>query len=282
MAETQSLRSHLMTELRDLLDAEQQLTRVLPDFASRATSPALRTAFEAHLKETNTHIARLKQAFAALGESPQPKRCEGMQGLIREGGSVVNSTPEGALRDAVMITSAQKVEHYEMASYGTARTYATVLGEPAVATLLEDTLQEEKAADAKLTEIAESKVNGKAAEEWHTEAAGLLEQTATLAGKAIGVTARTVRRAVDAASFGPAARRHGGDPRVLAQASSSVSEAMNAAGEIASDAAKTVRDKARRIVKSSSAPTKNASKAQRASRNNSSRKATRRRRSKKR
>jgi ferritin-like metal-binding protein YciE len=129
MAELQSLRSHLITELRDLLDAEQQLTKVLPDFAARASTPALRMAFEHHLRETEGQIKRLKQAFDVLGEAAQPKRCEGMHGLIREGNTVVSTTPEGALRDAVMITSAQKVEHYEMAAYGTARTYATVLGE---------------------------------------------------------------------------------------------------------------------------------------------------------
>ena len=116
MAELQSLRSHLITELRDLLDAEQQLTKVLPDFAARASTPALRMAFEHHLRETEGQIKRLKQAFDVLGEAAQPKRCEGMHGLIREGNTVVSTTPEGALRDAVMITSAQKVGHYEMAA----------------------------------------------------------------------------------------------------------------------------------------------------------------------
>ncbi len=153
--------------MRDLLDAEHQLTKVLGDFAKRATTPALRAAFEQHLTETEGQLRRIEDAFASLGESSQRKRCEGIQGLIREGNGVVGSTPEGVLRDAVMITSAQKVEHYEMASYGTARTYATLLGEPKVAALLDDTLQEEKNADAKLTAIAEERVNEKAAEEWH-------------------------------------------------------------------------------------------------------------------
>src|ERR1051325_5045699 len=119
MADVQSLRTHLVTELPELLHAEQKLTKALPDFASRASTPALRTAFERHLQETQGHIRRLTQAFEILGERAQSKRCEGMQGLIREGQSVVGATPEGALRDAVMITSAQKVEHYEIASYGT-------------------------------------------------------------------------------------------------------------------------------------------------------------------
>ena len=207
MAELQSLRTHLITELRDLLDAEQQLTRVLPDFASRATSAALRTAFEEHVRETGRHIDRLKQSFEMLGEPPEPKRCAGMLGLIREGSAAVGTMPEGALRDAVMITAAQKVEHYEMASYGTAGTYATVLGEPRVARLLEETLREEKNADLKLTQIAEDKINEKAAEEWHHVSAGLLEQTAALAGKAIAIGARTVTRAADVVGRRPAPPR---------------------------------------------------------------------------
>jgi ferritin-like metal-binding protein YciE len=195
MAERHSLRTHLVTELKDLLDTEQQLTKVLPDFAARAATPALRAGFEHHLTETEAHIECLKQAFERLGESPRAKRCEGMHGLIREGNAVVTSTAEGAPRDAVMITSAQKVEHYEMAAYGTARTDATLLGEPEVARLLDETLQDEKNADLKLTEIAEGKVNDRAAEEWHHASAGLLEQTATFAGKAIALGARTVTRA---------------------------------------------------------------------------------------
>jgi ferritin-like metal-binding protein YciE len=204
MPEVQSLRSHLLTELRDLLDAEQQLAKVLPDMASGATTPALRLAFKHHLGETEGHIHRLKEAFGALSESAQSKRCEAMQGLIREGNSVMNSTPPGALRDAVMITAAQKVEHYEMASYGTARAYAQVLGHPEVARLLQETLDEEKAADAKLTTIAEGKVNEKAAEEWHQDqaAAGLLEHTAAFAGQAVGMGALTIKRAAEAIGFG--------------------------------------------------------------------------------
>jgi ferritin-like metal-binding protein YciE len=183
MAGPQTLKTHLVTELKDLLDAEQQLTKVLPDFARRATTPGLRIAFEQHLSETQNQIHRLRKALEQLGESPAKKRCEGMRGLIREANAVVSTTPEGPLRDAVMITSAQKVEHYEMASYGTARTYAQVLGEPQVARLLQDTLAEEKHADAKLTEIAEGKVNDKAAEAWHQATEGVLEQTAVFAGK---------------------------------------------------------------------------------------------------
>jgi ferritin-like metal-binding protein YciE len=247
MAELQSLRTHLITELRDLLDAEQQLTQVLPDFAARAATPALSVAFEQHLTETKAQIDRLKQAFEALGESPRAKRCEGMHGLIREGNAVVSSTPEGALRDAVMITSAQKVEHYEMASYGTARTYATVLGEPRVARLLEDTLQEEKNADLKLSEIAEGKVNDRAAEEWHRTAAGLVEQTATLASRAIGIGAQGAKRAADAIGLGNQARAQGA-ATVVKQVTSSLNRAVGVASNAASDVADTIRSRARRVT----------------------------------
>src|SRR5687767_6684421 len=248
MAELQSLRSHLITELRDLLDAEQQLTKVLPDFAARASTPALRMAFEHHLRETEGQIKRLKQAFDVLGEAPQPKRCEGMHGLIREGNTVVSTTPEGALRDAVMITSAQKVEHYEMAAYGTARTYATVLGEPKVASLLEDTLSEEKRADTKLTDIAEGKVNQRAAEEWHRVGAGLLEQTAVFAGRAVGIGARAVKRAADTVGLGRNQRTTRSISNIGEQVTSSVGGAIAAASHMAGDIASSARSQARRVA----------------------------------
>jgi ferritin-like metal-binding protein YciE len=224
MAGSQTLKAHLITELKDLFDAEQQLTKVLPDFARRATTPALRIAFEQHLAETQNQIERLRQAFQRLGESPATKRCEGMRGLIREANAVVSTTPRGPLRDAVMITSAQKVEHYEMASYGTARTYAQVLGEPGVARLLQETLAEEKHADAKLTQIAEGKVNDKAAEEWHQVSEGVLEQTAVFAGRAVGIGARTITRAASAVGLGRYPRRT--NPAIGGQATSSLNRAV--------------------------------------------------------
>jgi ferritin-like metal-binding protein YciE len=218
MTDTQSLRAHLITELRDLLDAEQRLVPVLKGFAQQAVTPALRVAFEKHARETEGHVQRLTEAFHVIGEPAEAKRCEAIQGLLKEGNSVVGSTPEGALRDAVMITSAQKVEHYEIASYGTARTYAQVLGQPAVARLLEQTLEEEKLADLNLTDIAEQRVNAKAAEEWHQAAAGLLEQTATLAGRAVALGSRTAGRAADVVG-----RRN------IEQAAGNISEAAEAA-----------------------------------------------------
>jgi ferritin-like metal-binding protein YciE len=204
MADVQSLRSHLLMELRDLLDAEQQLTKVLPVLASAAATPALRRAFQDHLRETEGHTTRLKRAFEALGEPAQPKHCQAMEGLVREANALMTATPPGALRDTVMITSAQKVEHYEMASYGTARTYAQVLGEPEVARLLQETLDEEKAADAKLTAIAEGGINKKAAEESLPDQspAGVIEHTAAFAGQAVGIGARALERAAGAIGLG--------------------------------------------------------------------------------
>jgi ferritin-like metal-binding protein YciE len=198
MSEATSLRRHLIDELRDLLDAEQQLTRALPQFADAAATPPLKQAFQKHLKETERHVDRLNQALTALGETPQAKRCVGMRGLLAEGNQMAGTSPKGALRDAIMISSAQKVEHYEMAAYGTVRTYAQVLGRSDVARLLDDSLQEEKSADQKLTEIAEQTVNHRAAEEVHKQAAGMLDQSAEWVGSTMGAAARTVQRAAGA------------------------------------------------------------------------------------
>jgi ferritin-like metal-binding protein YciE len=190
--EVNSLRMHLIEELTDLLDAEEQLTKALPKMATMATSASLKTAFQRHLTETRGQITRLNEALRRLGEKPRRKTCEGMKGLLSEGRDVMNKTPQGPLRDAVMIAAAQKVEHYEMASYGTARTYAEVLGEPGVARLLEQTLRQEKAADAKLTTIAEASVNEDAAHEWQSQVsdAGILERSALWLGRAVGSARR--------------------------------------------------------------------------------------------
>jgi ferritin-like metal-binding protein YciE len=200
MAAINSLRAHLVDELIDLLDAENQLTAALPELAKSATSNPLRRALQKHLKETQTHVARLNQAIRALGEKPKSKTCEGMQGLLEEGETMMNDAPVGALRDAVMITGAQKVEHYEMASYGTAATYAKVLGENEVARLLARTLREEKAADRTLTQIAVRTINDKAAEEWRSkeeEAGG----TAGWARAGAASTARQLRRSIQQAAM---------------------------------------------------------------------------------
>jgi ferritin-like metal-binding protein YciE len=205
MAAVESLHAHLVEELTDLRDAETQLTEALPKLAQSATSRELRAAFQKHLKETRTHLMRIDQALRALGEKPSSKTCEAMKGLLKEGQTHMRNAPAGALRDAVMITGAQKVEHYEMASYGTARTYAQVLGEGSVARLLAQTLKEEKAADRTLTDIAEGSVNDEAAGEWQTQSQseeGPLIRSAEWAGRtsgrAIRQLSRTARRAASA------------------------------------------------------------------------------------
>jgi ferritin-like metal-binding protein YciE len=207
MAAVHSLHAHLVEELTDLRDAETQLTEALPKLAQSASSTTLRAAFQKHLKETRTHLTRIDQALRALGEKPSSKTCDAMKGLLKEGQTHMKNTPAGALRDAVMITGAQKVEHYEMASYGTARTYAQVLGELTVAVLLAQTLNEEKAADRTLTDIAEGSVNQDAAEEWQSHAEsqsgeGPLLRSAGWAGRQGGMAvrqlSRTVRRAASA------------------------------------------------------------------------------------
>ncbi len=202
MSSVNSLRAHLLEELSDLLSAEQQLTDALPKMAKAATTQTLRKALGKHLKETREHATRLQDAMKLLGEVPGRKTCEAMAGLLEEGDAMMNSTPEGALRDAVMITAAQKVEHYEIASYGTVRTYALVLGERKVAKLLAKTLDEEKAADKKLTGIAEKSVNKAAAREWHEQRAedGMLAKSAAWVGGKVGAAVRDVPQLVGRAA----------------------------------------------------------------------------------
>ena len=198
MAAVHSLHAHLVEELTDLRDAETQLTEALPKLAQSATSQKLRAAFQKHLKETRTHLTRIDQALKALGEKPSSKTCQAMKGLLKEGDSHIKNAPAGSLRDAVIITGAQKVEHYEMASYGTARTYAQVLGEQQVARLLQQTLKEEKAADKTLTVIAEGSVNDDAAEEFQSQSdeVGPLMRSAEWAGRTGGMAVRQLSRGV--------------------------------------------------------------------------------------
>jgi ferritin-like metal-binding protein YciE len=159
MSGMESLEDLMQDELKDIYDAERQLTKALPKLAKKASNDQLRDALEQHLQETEAHIERLDQVFDILGLPAKGKRCEGMKHLIDEGNDMISDAEEEGTRDAVMIASAQKVEHYEIASYGTLRTWANLLGKTDVASLLEDTLEEEKQADAKLTQIAESFVN---------------------------------------------------------------------------------------------------------------------------
>jgi ferritin-like metal-binding protein YciE len=140
--------------LKDIYDAEKRLTKALPKMAKAATSPQLKAAIEAHLVETEGHVERLEKVFESIGETAKGKACEAMKGLIEEGEEATECDCDMG-RDALIIASAQKVEHYEIATYGTLRNWAEAMGHAEAAALLEETLREEKAADEKLTEIHE-------------------------------------------------------------------------------------------------------------------------------
>lgn len=169
MSSMDSLEDLLHDEIKDIYDAEKQLTKALPKLAKKASNEELREAFEAHLEETQTHVERLERVFKQLGMPVRGKKCEGMQHLIAEGNDMIAECEDDDTRDAVMIAAAQKVEHYEIASYGTIRTWANMLGQQELAAIFEETLGEEKAADEKLTGIAESFVNAAAAREGDEE-----------------------------------------------------------------------------------------------------------------
>jgi len=149
-------------ELKDLYNAESQLIKALPKMARASTSEELRTAFEKHLEQTKEHAARLERIFKALGENPKGKHCKGMEGLIEEGSEMIQEVSEPEELDAGLISAAQRVEHYEMAGYGCARTYAKTLGDMDCAKVLQQTLDEEQETDKKLTKLAESTINLKA------------------------------------------------------------------------------------------------------------------------
>lgn len=159
----ETLHDLYLNELRDLYSAETQLLEALPKMADAATSSQLRAAFTAHLEETEGHVSRLEEIFDALGEETGGETCKAMEGLIREGEDYVKAGGDKDVRDAGLIGAAQRVEHYEIAGYGTARTLAARLGESEAADKLQATLDEEGEADHKLTEIAESEVNAEAA-----------------------------------------------------------------------------------------------------------------------
>ncbi|MGC2637086.1 MAG: ferritin-like domain-containing protein [Acidobacteriaceae bacterium] len=161
----ENLRELLVEELQDLYSAENQLTKALPKVAKAASDPTLKKAIESHLKETEGHVERLEKVFKQLDESPKGKTCEGMKGLISEADDRIKEGAEDeAVLDAGLIADAQRVEHYEISAYGSARTFAGLLGEKEIVRLLEETLKEEKAADAKLNQIAEGiNVDAKAA-----------------------------------------------------------------------------------------------------------------------
>ena len=159
----ESLRDLYILELRDLYNAENQLVKALPKMASAASEPELKEAFESHLEETKGHVERLEQIFTALDLKPTGETCHAMQGLVEEGAEFIKARGNESVIDAGLIGAAQRVEHYEIAGYGTAKSLAEHLGEDEAARLLQQTLDEEAAADRKLSEIAESTVNAHAA-----------------------------------------------------------------------------------------------------------------------
>ncbi|GAB3919781.1 YciE/YciF ferroxidase family protein [Larkinella terrae] len=165
-SDASALQELFVDELKDIYWAEKHLTKALTKMADSATSPELQTAFQKHLAETENQVSRLEQVFEAVGEKASAKKCDAMAGLIEEAEGLIEETEDGSLtRDVALISAAQKVEHYEIASYGTLKTLAGVLGFQDAVTLLEATLAEEKKTDSLLTDIAESSVNESAASE---------------------------------------------------------------------------------------------------------------------
>ncbi|HZS98494.1 MAG TPA: ferritin-like domain-containing protein [Terriglobales bacterium] len=151
----ETLQTLYLNELRDLYSAEQQLVKALPKMAKNAESEDLSEAFTSHLEETKNQVARLEQIFESLSESAKGKKCGGMEGIVEEGGETINEY-EGSVLDAALISAAQRVEHYEMAAYGAVCAYAQLLGRSEDLGLLKETLEEEKKADEKLTELSET------------------------------------------------------------------------------------------------------------------------------
>jgi ferritin-like metal-binding protein YciE len=150
-----NLKSLYVDELRDLYSSEQQLIKALPKMAKAANSDELRKGFEEHLEQTRQHATRLEQILTALGEPAKGKKCKGMAGIVAEGGEMMSEDFDGALMDAALISAAQRVEHYEIAAYGAVHAYAELMGESEAASLLQQTLEEEKQTDQKLTALSE-------------------------------------------------------------------------------------------------------------------------------
>ena len=167
MAEAGTLHDAFIDELRDTYDAEKQLTKALAKLAKAASNPDLRDAFETHLEETRGQIERLEQVFESLDERARGKHCDGIAGIIEEGKSVMEENFDNTTMDACLIAAGQRAEHYEMAAYGTLVAWAETMGHTDAARLLQQTLDEEKAADKKLSGLAESGINQRAAEAAH-------------------------------------------------------------------------------------------------------------------
>lgn len=201
-----TLHEMLVDEIKDLYHAEKQLTKALPKMARAATHDDLREAFEMHLEETREQITRLEEVFEALGEKVKAKPCPGMAGIIEEGNDTMQEDAEGAVMDAALIAAAQRAEHYEIGAYGTCAEWARLLGLDEVVSLLETTLEEEKAADQKLTELAESEINQAAVAEGQSE-----DEEGEEEAPARGRTSGRARKS-------PARRQSSGNTRTRAKA----------------------------------------------------------------
>jgi ferritin-like metal-binding protein YciE len=165
-----SLQDLYVNELKDLYSAENQLVKALPKMAKAASTPELKAAIEEHLEVTRGHVERLEKIFEGFGISPKGKKCKAMEGLVEEGKEVMEENGEHPVTDAALIAAAQRVEHYEIAGYGTVRTFANLLGYGEAADLLQATLDEESEADQKLTELAKTVINIEAVEsDWQEE-----------------------------------------------------------------------------------------------------------------
>jgi len=169
MAQAGTLHDAFIEELRDTYDAEKQLIKALPKLAKAAASTDLRAAFETHLEETRGHVERLEQVFESLDEKPRGKHCEGIAGIIEEGKSIMEEEFDDATMDACLIAAGQRAEHYEMAAYGTLIAWAQSMGHTEAINLLQGILDEEKAADKKLSSLAEGGINQDAADAAHSE-----------------------------------------------------------------------------------------------------------------
>jgi ferritin-like metal-binding protein YciE len=179
MADNRTLHDAFVDELRDAYDAEKQLVKALPKLAKSATNPKLRQAFESHLDETRGHVELLEQVFEGLDEKIRGKHCDGIAGIIEEGSNVMGENFDEDTMDACLIAAGQRVEHYEMAAYGTLVAWASIMGHTQAEKLFQKILSQEKAADEKLTTLAEGGVNQKAA------------QTAKPEAEPVGTTGRT-------------------------------------------------------------------------------------------
>jgi ferritin-like metal-binding protein YciE len=196
MSEAKTLHDAFLDELRDAYDAEKQLTRALPKMAKAASSPKLRTAFESHLEETRGHIDRLERVFESLDEKPRGKHCDGIAGIIEEGKAVMEEDFDDATMDACLVAGGQRAEHYEMAAYGSMIAWARAMGHAEAADLLDQTLAEEKAADRKLSALAEGGINQEAADTAHPEEeeGEAAPARAGKGGSAVAVAKRPSRR----------------------------------------------------------------------------------------